>query len=160
MITIHILPNISRSKVILEINVEYSMKNIFLKKSYTEFGAETSSWLFYKISKLSISLDQQSEILCSSFLLYVELERYQNILKLSTDHLLLPNRAFWKIKKRSVTVFPTLISAWFFKKIFHIIVYQLTLHSSNIVWLVAFPWQIGQHVYYNYLSPCLWQHKF
>ena len=43
MITIHILPNISRSKVILEINVEYSMKNIFLKKSYTEFSAETSS---------------------------------------------------------------------------------------------------------------------
>ena len=78
------------------------MKNIFLKKSYTEFGAETSSWLFYKISKLSISLDQQSENLCSSFLLYVELERYQNILKLSTDHLLLPNIELFGKSKRGL----------------------------------------------------------
>ena len=32
MITIQILPNISRSKVMFEINVEYKMKNIFPEK--------------------------------------------------------------------------------------------------------------------------------
>ena len=40
------------------------------------------------------------------------------------------HRAFWKIKKRSVTVFPTLISAWFFKKYF-------TLLSINWHYILA-----------------------
>ena len=35
MITIQILPNISRSKVVFEINVEYNMKNIFPEKNHT-----------------------------------------------------------------------------------------------------------------------------
>ena len=54
VITIHILPNISRSKV---------MRNIFLVKSYTKCGGEARSRPSYKKLKLSISLDQESEML-------------------------------------------------------------------------------------------------
>ena len=44
-IAIHILPNISRSKdnqaMKFGQSIEYNMKNIFLKKSYTKFAGET-----------------------------------------------------------------------------------------------------------------------
>ena len=79
LITIHILPNISRSKGNQTIKfgqlLEYSMRNIFLRKSYTKCGGEASPRPFK--SKLSISLDQQSEMLQSLFLLYVQVEVYQ-----------------------------------------------------------------------------------
>ena len=39
------------------------MRNIFFEKSYTEFGGEAIPRLFYEKSKLSIFLDQQSEML-------------------------------------------------------------------------------------------------
>ena len=42
--------------------IEYNI-NIFLEKSYTECGGESSPRQFYEKSKLSISLDQQSEML-------------------------------------------------------------------------------------------------
>lgn len=38
------------------------MTNIFLEKSYHKCGGEASSILFYKKSKLSVSLDRQSQI--------------------------------------------------------------------------------------------------
>ena len=38
--------------------IEFSMKNIFLEKSYTKCGGETSPRLFSEKLKLSISLDQ------------------------------------------------------------------------------------------------------
>ena len=45
-VTIHILPNISRSKVNESIKlgqlIEYTMRNIFLEKLYALFGVETS----------------------------------------------------------------------------------------------------------------------
>ena len=44
-IGIHILPNISTSKGIQTMKfgqlIEYNMRNIFLKKSYTKYGGET-----------------------------------------------------------------------------------------------------------------------
>ena len=40
---------------------EYNMKNIFPKKLYIKCGGEASPRLFYEISKLSISPDQQTE---------------------------------------------------------------------------------------------------
>ena len=58
------------------------MTNIFLEKSCTKCGGETTPTLFPKKSQLSISRDQQSEVLYSSFLLYVQVEDYQNTLKL------------------------------------------------------------------------------
>ena len=52
--------------------IEYNMTNIFLEKSYAEYGGETSLRPFSEKLKLSISLDQ----LC-------QVEDYRNILKLS-----------------------------------------------------------------------------
>ena len=38
--------------------IEYNIRNIFLKKSYTKCGGKTTPIPFSKKSKLSISLDQ------------------------------------------------------------------------------------------------------
>ena len=38
--------------------IEYNIRNIFVEKSYTKWGAETFSRPFSKKSKLGISLDQ------------------------------------------------------------------------------------------------------
>ena len=54
------------------------MRNIFFKESCAKCGRETSSRPFLKKSKLSISLDQQSEVSYSLFLLYVQDENHQN----------------------------------------------------------------------------------
>ena len=43
--------------------IKYKMRDIFLEKSYAKCCGETSSRPFYTKSKMSISLDQQSEIL-------------------------------------------------------------------------------------------------
>ena len=52
--------------------IEYNMRNIFLEKSYTECRGQASPRLFYKNSKLRISLDQLFEIAIIKFvLLYV-----------------------------------------------------------------------------------------
>ena len=60
-IAAHILPNISRRKGNQTMKfgqvIEYN-RNIFLEKSYTKRGGETSSKLFSKKSMLSIFLDQ------------------------------------------------------------------------------------------------------
>ena len=53
--------------------IECNMKNIFLEKSYTKYGGETSPRLFTKKLKLTISLDQRSKTLCSLLLLYGKL---------------------------------------------------------------------------------------
>ena len=79
IITMHISPNISRSKgnQTMEFGQlrEYSKRNIILEKWYTKCGGEGSPRPFYKKSKLSI-------MLWSLFLWYGLVEVYQNILKL------------------------------------------------------------------------------
>ena len=54
--------NISRSKVNQAIKfgqlIEYNMRNIWLKKSYTKCGGYSSQGAFSEKSKLSISPDQ------------------------------------------------------------------------------------------------------
>ena len=61
-IILHILPNISRSKGNQTMKfgqlIEYNMRNIFLEKSYTKCGGETSLRPFSEKLKLRISLDQ------------------------------------------------------------------------------------------------------
>ena len=49
------------------------MRNNFLEKSYTKCGGETILRPFSKKSKLSISLNQWSKVLCNLFLLYAQL---------------------------------------------------------------------------------------
>ena len=53
--------------------IEYNMRNIFLEKSYIECGEETSPTPFSKKLNMSISLDQESKVLYSLFLLYAKL---------------------------------------------------------------------------------------
>ena len=72
---------------------ERNMRNIFLEILHTICGGKTSPRTFSKKSILSISLDQQSEILYSLLSLYVKIPEYQNTLR-SADHLLLPHKAF------------------------------------------------------------------
>ena len=64
IITIHILPNISGSEGNLTMKfgqLEYTIRNIFLERQYTKCRVEANPRPFYKTSKLSISLDPQSE---------------------------------------------------------------------------------------------------
>ena len=53
--------------------IEYNMRNIFLGKSYTKCDRETSPRPFSEKLKLSKSLDQQSKVLYSLFLLHAKL---------------------------------------------------------------------------------------
>ena len=66
VITIDILPNISRSngKQTMKFGqlVEYNTRNIFLEKLDTKCCEEASPRPFYKKSKLRIFLDEQSEM--------------------------------------------------------------------------------------------------
>ena len=61
-IAVHILPNILRSKGNQTIKffrlIEYNMRHIFLEKSYTKCGGESSPRPFSEKVKLTISLDQ------------------------------------------------------------------------------------------------------
>ena len=60
-IVMHILPNISKSKgnqkKKMSQLIECNMRNIFLGKSYTKCGGDTSSRPFFEKLKLIISLD-------------------------------------------------------------------------------------------------------
>ena len=83
---------------------------------------------------MSVSLDQCSEILYSLFLLYVQVEEYENILKLRRWPLAFTTfKTLLKRKRRSGASLPVPLSTWFCKKnISH-------LYSINwpnfIVWL-------------------------
>ena len=139
----HILPNISRSKDNQTMKfgqlIEYKMRNIFLKKSYTKCGGETSPRHFSKKSKLSISLNRQSKLQTTCFYSY---------------------KALLKNKERSRTSLSWVsFCAWFLKKnISLIIFYGLT----KFHFLAAFAlWDIGQYIYNNNcLWIKLWRHKF
>ena len=67
IITIHILPYITKSKDNQAMKLgqvsEYNMRNNFLEKSYTKYGGKASPRPFYESTKLSIYLEWQSEML-------------------------------------------------------------------------------------------------
>ena len=58
------------------------MKLDFLEKSYMKRDWETNPRVVLKKEKFSILLEQQSAFLCCLLLLYVQVENYQNMLKL------------------------------------------------------------------------------
>ena len=87
-VSVDIFPNTSRSKrnqtSKFSLLTECNMINIFLSKSCTKCGGESTSRHFSKKSKLSRSLDQCSKVLCSFiFLTSWDILGYQNISKLS-----------------------------------------------------------------------------
>ena len=77
LILIYILPNTLRKKrnqiMKFGLLIEYNVRNIFLEKSCTKCSGESSRRPFSGKSKLRISLDQQSKVLYSLFLLYPKL---------------------------------------------------------------------------------------
>ena len=77
IIATHILAHISRSKGNQTMKfgqlIEYNTRNIFVEKLYTKCPGETIPRPLSKISKLSISLDQQCKVFTSLFLLYANL---------------------------------------------------------------------------------------
>ena len=82
-IAMPILPNISRSKGNETMKfgqlIEYNLRNIIVEKSYTKCAAETILTPLSKISKLSISLDQQCRVLNSLFLVYANLRAIETV---------------------------------------------------------------------------------
>ena len=54
--------------------IDYNVKNIFLKKSCTQCGGETSRRPFCEKLKLSIFLDQWSKILLNLFSLHAAMK--------------------------------------------------------------------------------------
>ena len=91
----HILPNMYRSKGNQTMKfgqlIECNLRNIFLDKSYTKCGGESSPRPFSEKSKLSKSLDQWSKVLRSLFLLYGKLRAIEIYQDLDADHLLSPH---------------------------------------------------------------------
>ena len=128
IIAIHMLPNISRSKgnqtMKFDHLIEYDMKNIFLENLYWKCGGETSPKPFSKKSKMSISPDRQSQILYSWFLLCVQAEYYQNMLKLRYWPLAFTSYKALFRTKRSGTTLPASFSTWFFKKKFSYVTFH------------------------------------
>ena len=72
------MPNISRTKGYQTMKfgelIEYNMRNIVLEKPYAKYGGETSPRPISGKLKLSISLDQLSNVSCSFFLLSLKLK--------------------------------------------------------------------------------------
>ena len=116
-----ILPNISRSKGNQTIKfgwlIEYNLRKIFFQKSYTKCAAETIPRPLSKISKLSISLDQQCKVLNSLFLQYANFRAIEIQINQAADHLVLPNiKLFLKKEKADWNQFPCLIFCIIFKE--------------------------------------------
>ena len=155
-ITIHVLPDISRSKCnqtikfgqLIECN-----RNIFLEKSSTKCCRKTSPRSFFKKSKLSISRDQQSEVSYSLLLLYVQAEAYQKILKLRCWPLGFTSyiKLFYKTKKDLKLVSLPHFLHDFWRRIFIVTEFRCLT--------VFIFWDIWQYVYCNCLFPSLWSHK-
>ena len=67
--------------------IEHNMRKIFLKQLFTNCGVKTSNRTFFKKSKLSISLDQYSEVLYSLFFFAYPIggqQKYIEIMVLTT----------------------------------------------------------------------------
>ena len=128
--------------------------NISLRKSYAKCYGRASPRTFYKISKLSISLDHLSEMLYSLLSLYIQLEVCQNKLPTTCFYLILSS--FKKQKGLGlVSLHHFLHDLW--KKNSYIISYKL----SKFHFLILFTsWDMGQYVYCGYLLPSLWHLLF
>ena len=105
------------------------MRNISLVKSYTKWGGEARPWPFFKIEHIPRSTVWND---INLFLLHVQVEVYQNVLKLRCWPLgFILYKAFSKNKKRSGTSLPISFSAWFLKmKISYVINWP-----NSIAWL-------------------------
>ena len=138
--TIHILTNISRSNdnqtmkpsQLVELNLRNFEMSLFLEKSYTKCIEETILRPFSKKSKLSISLDQYSELLFILFLLFGKSKTFESYWNYAADHLLLPHiKLFQKAKRGLDLVFFSHFLIDFWRKIF-LLLYSITWPNFNV----------------------------
>ena len=130
--------------------IEYNIIKAFLEKPYTKpynvaekIDVDSDRRPFFKISKLSISLNQQSETLYSLLLMHVQAEEYQNILKLKSWTLAFTSyNVFFKKKKQVCNQSPFLLSVWFSL----VTMYWFTKFNCLIA---ITSWYIKQYVYCN-----------
>ena len=116
--------------------IEYNIRHIFLEKSWTKCSRETTPGPFFEKWNLSIFLGRQFEFLYSLFLLYVQVEDYQNILKLRYRPLAFTsNKACLKNRKRSGTSLSTSFSVWFLKKKFFML---YSINWPNFIAIINF----------------------
>ena len=109
------------------------MKNIFLEKSFTKCGGETRLRTFFKILKLSISLDQQSED-SYSFHFLSKSKTTKTYWNYVPNHLLLLDIRLFEKQKQIWNKFPCLI----FCMIFEIKYLHCIDRPNFIVWLPLF----------------------
>ena len=146
----HILPNISRSKVSQVIKfgqvIEGSMKNIFLRKSCWIWGRETSSrHVFWFLKKLYMKQKQLVSTLVSVYLVVLNLDIQLKLYK--TSECWSRNIRNFDFLKSFRTSFSTQIYAWIFKKIVpHVILYKLIKFYFLIV---LTSWYVYQSVYFK-----------
>ena len=89
--------------------IQHNTRDIFIKKSYTNYVGDTIPRPFSKKAKLSISLDQYSQVSYSLFLWYAK--DNQNTLKLSCRLLAFTSYKTFLKNKRSGTRLPVSFSA-------------------------------------------------
>ena len=116
--------------------VEHNLRNfemsLSLEKSYKKCIEETIPRPFSKKSKLSISLDQYSEVLFIFFLLFGKLRTSESDWNYAADHLLLPHiKLFQKAKKGLDLVFFPRFLHDFWRKIF-LLLYSITWPNFNV----------------------------
>ena len=130
-----------------------------MRKIFLECGGESSTRPFYKKLKLNMSQNEQPKMLYSLFLLYVQVEVYQSILKLKCWPLSLTlYKAFWKIRKgQELFSLPHCLND-FWRKI------CLMLYSLNwlnfIIWLPLLLEILGKMCVVIICLPVRWRHKF
>ena len=118
-------------------------------------GRESNPRPFSEKTKLSIYLDKKSQILYSLFLLFVQVDDYQNILKLRYWPLSFnSDKAFLKSKTGLEPLSLPSFLHDFLRKIF---LTRYVLLTDQI--LLYDSWDIGQYMYCN-LFPNWWYPKF
>ena len=105
--------------------------------------------------KIEHTSDQQLETLYSLFFLYVQVEGYQNMLKLTCWYLALTSWKFFLRNSGLKLVSQPYVLHVFWRKIL------LTLYSVNWPNFIAFTsWDIGRCIYCNQLFASWWRRKF
>ena len=128
------------------------MRMFFLKNHTQNVVERLVPDSFIKKSKLSISMDQQSQMLQSFFFLYVQVEVYQNILEVRYWLLTFTlYKAFLKNKKKLELVSLPHFNHDFWKEVF------ITLYFTNwpnfIAWLPSFLEILGNRCIIIICSP-------
>ena len=138
-IAIHSLPNITKSKDNQTMKfthlIQYNMRTIFLEILYTKCGGETVLRPFSKKSKLSISLNKQSQNYINFVFIVCRVDECRNILKLIRRLLAFTTyKPFLTNKNNFGSSLSTSFSACFLKKnIFLVIFHYLTEFHGLVI---------------------------